>query len=189
MKTPFKKGFTIKTGYLFAASILLFALGGSGAYAMAEDNPPSKMKLEGVEWMLASSGVRTYAFIDVYQCALYLKEPGKVRKTILEQKQPVTIRIKILTSELPGQVPDAWKETIKPEVSDKVYRRFKKNFKKLEEGDELLFSYTPGQATLLYLNREKVFSDPGAGLMYSLLDQWVGEEPISDDLKTALVHE
>ncbi len=188
MKNLNKKYSATKTVFLLVAT-LLFLQAGLPADSQAEENPPPTLNLGDKEWVLASSGIRTYAFIDVYQCALYLEKAGKVRKTILEQKQPVTIRIKILTSELPGQVPDAWKETIKPEVSDKVYKRFKKNFRKLEEGDELLFSYKPGKATLLYLNREKVFSDPGAGLMYSLLDQWLGEEPVSDDLKTALVHE
>lgn len=156
---------------------------------LAEEGSPSTLTLENRDWVLAASGIRTYAFIDVYQCSLYFLEPGKVRKTLLEQKQPVTIQIKILTSELPGQVPDAWKETIKPEVSDKVYKRFKRNFRILEEGDELLFSYIPGQATLLYLNREKVFSDPGPSLMFSLLEQWIGEDPISDDLKNTLIQE
>ncbi len=188
MKNIRTQRFSLKIIYLFVG-VLFFNFFNSGMDVLAEEGPPSTLTLENRDWVLASSGIRTYAFIDVYQCSLYLKESGKVRKTILEKKQPVTIRVKILTSELPGQVPDTWKETIKPEVSDKVYKRFKKNFRKLEEGDELLFSYTPGKATLLYLNRDKVFSDPGVELMHSLLDQWIGEDPISDDLKNNLIQE
>jgi len=125
--------------------------------------------------------------MDVYQCAIYLDKEVENLKTILELNRPVVIRVKILTSELPDKVPGPWKETIKPEVSDKIYSRFKKQFFKLTTGDILIFSFLPEQSTILYLNGEKKFSDPGSGLMQALLEQWIGSDPVSEDLKLALV--
>ncbi len=173
----------LMTAGLLSAILLM------GTKAFAEENPPSEIQLAGEKWTLASSGIRTYAFVDVYQCAVYLDKPGKVEESILEKKQPVAIRIQILTSQHPGHVPDVWKETIESEVSDKIYKRFKKHFLKLEEGDELIFSYIPGQSTRFYQNGKKVFEDSGSGLMQSLLEQWIGKDPISNDLKMALFNE
>ena len=107
--------------------------------------------------------------MDVYQCAIYLYQKITNSELLLEFKHPVAVRIKILISELPDQVPDAWREAIKPEISHKLYSRFKKK--------------------ICYINNEIKFSDPGSGLMQALLEQWLGAHPVSKDLKATLIIE
>ena len=107
--------------------------------------------------------------MDVYQCAIYLDRESTNSELLLELKHPVAVRIKILISELPDQVPDAWREAIKPEISHKLYSRFKKQN--------------------CYIKNEIKFSDPGSGLMQALLEQWLGPHPVSKDLKATLIIE
>ncbi len=172
---------------LFVTGILVFNLFQFVLLASAEDIPPSNIEIQGSNWKLYSHGVRNFAFMDLYQCALYRMQKEKILDSVLDLKSPIAIRIQILTSNLPDNVPSAWKEAIKPEVTDKTYNRFKKQYLKIEEGDILIFTFLPSQSTNLYLNGKKELVDPGPGLMQALLDQWVGLNPISEDLKVALI--
>jgi hypothetical protein len=45
--------------------------------------------------------------MDVYQCAIYLDRESTNSELTLKLKHFVAVRIKILISELPDQVPDA----------------------------------------------------------------------------------
>jgi hypothetical protein len=128
----------------------------------------------------------------VYRCTLYQPEKqnltlDKLAASIEALESPLAIRIEILTSMLPDKMPEAWRETIKSEVTGKAFRRFRKGFADLDEGDILLFVYLPGEATHLFLNDKLVFKDPGPGLMQGLLEQWIGSQPISEELKQALL--
>ena len=107
--------------------------------------------------------------MDVYQCAIYLDRESTNSELTLKLKHFVAVRIKILISELPDQVPDAWREAIKPEISHKLYSRFVKQ--------------------ICYINNEIKFSNPGSGLMQALLEQWLELHPVSEDLKAALIIE
>ena len=64
--------------------------------------------------------------MDVYQCAIYLDRESTNSELLLKLKHPVAVRIKILISELLDQVPDTWREAIKPKISLKLSSRFKK---------------------------------------------------------------
>ncbi len=160
---------------------------GGLAIASANTSPPSDIKLNDFIWTHHSSGVRSYNFLDVYQCALYLPKKHKPVASIRDLEHPVAIRIEILTSMLPDKMPPVWRETIDSEVTGKAFRRFKRGFASLDEGDVLLFVYLPGKATSLFLNDKHQFKDPGPGLMEALLEQWIGSHPISEDLKQALL--
>ncbi len=157
--------------------------------ASANASPPPDLKLDNHPWIHYSSGIRSYNFFDVYQCALYIPDKdipiSSLNLTKLEY--PVAIRVEILTSMLPDKMPDIWRKTIKPEIIDKAFRRFQKGFLNLNERDVLLFVYLPGEATSLFLNGRLLFKDPGPELMEALLEQWVGSHPVSEDLKRVLL--
>lgn len=167
-------------------TIMSIFLGGL-ASASTNTSPPPDLKLNNLPWIHYSSGIRSYRFVDVYQCALYLPDKDKPIASLKNLEYPVAIRIEILTSMLPDKMPDVWRETIEPEIIDKAFRRFQKGFLNLDEGDVLLFVYLPGEATSLYLNDKRLFKDPGPGLMEALLEQWIGSHPVSEDLKQALL--
>ena len=169
-------------------TVVSFFWGGMNI-ASANADPPSGLKLNNHTWTRYSSGIRSYNFIDVYQCALYLHNKDKVIESIKNLDHPVALRIEILTSMLPDKMPEVWRETIDSEVTGKAFHRFRKGFANLDEGDILLFMYIPGESTRFYLNNKLLFKDPGPGLMQSLLEQWTGPRPISEDLKQALIGE
>ncbi|PIR00251.1 MAG: hypothetical protein COV66_07130 [Nitrospinae bacterium CG11_big_fil_rev_8_21_14_0_20_45_15] len=175
--------------YFIRILILMSIFLGELAPASANVSSPAHLKLNNVSWIHHSSGIRSYNFVDIYQCALYFPDKGKPFESLdlTKLENPVAIRVEVLTSMLPDHMPDVWRETIKPEIIDKAFRRFQKGFLSLEEGDVLIFMYLPGEATSLFLNEKLLFADPGPGLMEALIEQWVGSHPISEDLKEALM--
>ncbi|QPJ64193.1 MAG: hypothetical protein G3M78_01775 [Candidatus Nitrohelix vancouverensis] len=180
------KGF-LKNAFGFFAGcffLVFFLLPDEG---LARENPPASISIEDANWDLHSSGVRSRMFMDLYQCSIYLQHDEADLVSILELQRPVAVRIRVLIAELPDQVPDPWREAIQPEISDKLYHRFKKQFFKLGQDDLLTFTYQPGGSTVFYINGEKKFSDSGPELMRSMLEQWIGPIPISEDLKMALL--
>ena len=182
----------MNSSYFIKLIVALSILSGGLGVASANASPPSSLNSTSLTWALHSSGVRSYNFIDVYQCALYFpanEKPNqeKLTASAKDLKSPVAIRIEISTSMLPDKMPDVWRETIESEVTGKAFLHFRKGFARLDEGDVLLFLYLPGEGTRLLLNDKPVFKDPGPGLMQSLLEQWVGSNPISEDLKQALI--
>jgi len=180
--------------YLFRImTVLSFFLCGWNI-ASANASPPPNLKINNLTWTHHSSGLRSYNLVDVYLCALYLPNNDKRSKdelitSINTLEFPVVIRIEILTSMLPDQMPEVWRETIESEVTGKAFYRFRKGFSSLNEGDVLFFVYIPRESTRLFLNDKFLFEDSGPGLMQGLLEQWIGSHPISEDLKQALLGE
>ena len=167
-------------------TILSIFLGGLNITSV-NASPPPDLILDNLPWIHYSTGIRSHHFVDVYQCALYLPDKEKPIASLQNLEYPVAIRVEILTSMLPDKMPDVWRKTIKPELIDKAFRKFQKEFLNLDENDVLLFMYVPGEATSLFLNDKLLFKDPGRELMESLLEQWVGPHPVSEDLKQALI--
>lgn len=191
---PIGKKAIVCISYVMRVITVLIIFSGGFSIASAYAGPPSDFKLNSLTWAHFSSGIRSYNFVDVYQCALYLPDRDQLNAdnlvaSIKTLEHPVAIRIKILTSMLPDTMPDIWRETIESEVTGKAFKRFRKGFAGLDEGDVLLFVYFPGKSTHVYLNDELQFKDPGPGLMQGLFDQWMGAQPISEDLKQALIGE
>ncbi len=187
----FLKEAILTSAYFIRIMTIMSLFLGGFEIASANASPPPDLKLDNRPWIHFSSGIRSHYFVDVYQCALYLPDEGKSISSLnlLKLEYPVALRIEILTSELPDKMPDVWRETIKPEIIDKAFRRFQKGFMNLDGGDVLLFMYLPGEATRLFLNGKLLFKDPGPGLMEALLEQWLGSNPVSEDLKQALLGE
>ncbi len=169
---------------------LIVLWGGLGA-AFAYGTAPSDLKLNDTVWTYYSSGIRNHNFIDVYQCDFYYSSRDKPEKdrlfaSINNLNYPMVIRIKILTSMLPDKMPEVWRDTLESEVTGKAFKRFRKGFAKLDEGDILIFMYLPGEGTGFYLNNKLLFQDPDPGLIKGLLEQWIGPQPISEDMKRTL---
>ena len=184
----------MSNSHFIGIATALFIFAGGLNLASANANPPADFRIDNQTWTHHSSGIRSYNFVDVYQCVLYLPKKNKpTNKKLIESVEnldfPVAIRIKILTSMLPDKMPEDWRQTIESEVTGKAFHRFQKGFSSLDEGDILLFLFSPGEGTRLLLNDKLMFKDPGPGLMQGLLEQWMGSHPISEDLKQALIEE
>jgi hypothetical protein len=172
--------------------VILGMLWGNLCVASAMPAASAELNIDGIAWKNYSSGIRSYNLIDVYQCGFYFYGVEKFEKdnlmaSIHSLNSAFAIRIIILTSMLPETMPDQWRKTIEEEVTGRALNRFKKGFARLNENDVLAFAYLPGKGTRFFLNGKFLFKDPGSGLMQSLLEQWIGSQPVSEDLKQVLI--
>lgn len=152
-----------------------------------DDAVAPRIDYKGASLVLNGHGEREIMWMSVYRCALYLgrtiTEPEKI---VQSSDVPKVLKILVLTDNAPAEMPDQWRKTLDSELTERLFRRMKRGYAKASAGDELKFAYLPGQGTSFYLNGTQVFNDPGYGLMEALLDQWLGPEPVSGNLKRLL---
>ncbi|WP_162906801.1 chalcone isomerase family protein [Algihabitans albus] len=132
-------------------------------------------------------GKREILFFDAYACALYLARPSSDASFIMSGDISTAIVVRVLANDPPDEFPDKWDEILRQEISGRAYRRLEKAFERLSTGDKIQFLYGPGQGTRVLLNDKQVVSDPGHGLMVEILDHWIGSDPVSIDLASALL--
>lgn len=167
------------------ACLLCPALLSPGAWA--QDAPvPGKIVYQDVALRLNGYGEREVMWMDVYRCALYLARRSGDPAEIVRAREPKVLVIRVLTDNAPDDMPARWRQTLDAELTDRLFRRIKKSYRRAGTGDVLKFAYLPGKGTRFYFNDRHVLTDPGYGLMESLLDQWLGPRPVSRNLKRLL---
>ena len=57
----------------------------------------------------------------------------------------------------------------------------------MTKGDSFSFDYKPRIGTIVRFNGKIILEDKGYGLMEALLDQWIGNDPVSTSLRDSLV--
>tara|TARA_R110002126_G_scaffold5452_13_gene28784 strand:+ start:90 stop:623 length:534 start_codon:yes stop_codon:yes gene_type:complete len=170
---------------IFTCLFVLSCLLSSGA--RAQDTPvPAKIVYRDVALRLNGYGEREVMWMDVYRCALYLARRSADPAEIVRTREPKLLVIRVLTDNAPADMPARWRETLDAELTAPLFRRIKKSYRRAGTGDVLKFAYLPGKGTRFYFNDRLVLTDPGYGLMESLLDQWLGARPVSRNLKRLL---
>ncbi|MEQ9643029.1 MAG: chalcone isomerase family protein [Alphaproteobacteria bacterium] len=159
----------------------------SGAARAMEPLPPRVLQSDKHALVLNGVGTRVMYFMRVYECALYLPERSRSMPFIMDKRTASAIRISVIHDDLPDRLPEQWREAVRSEVTTKMFSRLRAAYRDVSGGDVVLFRYVPTEGTWILINDEVVVFDPGHGLMRSMLEQWVGETPVSSDLRLALM--
>ena len=143
---------------------------------------------------LAGTGIARYGyFIKVYAAALYAPE-GVGAPALLSGEQPLRLEIhclreleaKVLAEAaekvLKRQLPAARYQELQPRIE-----RFHDLYQDVSEGDRYAMEYAPGAGTTLLRNGRPVGSVEGADFAAAYFGIWLGGEPLSEDLRTALL--
>ena len=157
--------------------------------AFAEETPhefPPVQRVAGIPLVLNGYGERERWFLNVYGCALYAPRKSSSPAFLMAPSTPTAIRI-LVRIDPPAEPPDRWEETFRAELSRELFHRLTDAYETIVAGDELLFAYAPRAGTTAYLNDRKLFHDPGHGLMRGLLEQWLGPQPVSLNLRRLLL--
>lgn len=136
--------------------------------------------------VLNGRGTRKFMFFDLYTCELYVLEPTDDSARILRENGPITVQLKV-HGDPPESIPGEWAAVLKGELSDKMFSKTTILYRDLEKGDRIQLQYQPETGTTVAINSESLFVDPGRELIQAVLDQWVGEAPVSDELKAAFL--
>jgi len=175
-----------RTG-IFLGRFLLGGLLLAAAPVQAETTTmPERISVNGQTLRLHGEGIRSVLFIDVYRCALYLPRKNMPVEEINNSDTASAFQLKVIYADPPDTMPDAWRATLRSELSDRLFRRVRNTYRDLEKDDVLKVIYAKGAGTRISINGEHLLTDPGYGLMAEFLDMWLGANPVSEGLKSAL---
>ena len=157
-----------------------------------------KTKVGNAELTLNGAGLRKRAFFQVYAIGLYLPQKSAAPAAILEQAGPKRVAIHMLRNVGADAFTEALADGIRANHSDADTKALEPRLKELsaimaelkeaKKGMAIALDWQPGAGTVLLVNGA-AHGKPIAGEDFyrALLRVWIGDKPVQDDLKKALL--
>ena len=155
---------------------------------------PGSVQVADTELTRVGYGTSWYGIFKVYVAALYA--PADVESDrVLERNVPRVLEITYLRSVAAEDIRTATDEVLDEQYSDaeraefdEDFQRFNELYRDVEDGDTYRYEYVPeGEESRLYYNGELQGRANGARFARTYLGIWLGEPPLSQDLKAALL--
>lgn len=173
----------------------------SSSMAMAAEVAGIKLDdgiaLGGQNLILNGAGTRTKLFFKVYVAGLYLPMKQSSAPAVLDQKGPRRIQM-VLTRDLESaQLLDGLNaglvannsaadlDAIKPQIDQ--LRSIFGTLKEAKQGTVIMLDYLPDTGTVVTLNGDMKGAIPGAAFNRALLKVWLGDDPVDESLKRAML--
>lgn len=182
---------------IMALLVSTFHLSTASARELAGVTLDEQVVIEGVEQPLVLNGaaIRYKFFFKVYVGALYLTEKTQAAQTVLQGEQANRVVMHFLYDEVPAKkLVNAWNEGF-AENNDKQLmqgigsrlEKFNSLFGDVSKGDVVLLDYVPGEGTRVNIRGQRVGLIQGADFNRALLSVWLGEEPVTEELKQGML--
>ena len=170
-----------------ALSLLTAVLAAPAAAAPA--SPPQTLALHDATTLpLAACAARNLLFMDGYTVSLYLPDNGHPPNAAISAHVPKAVRIDVTwQGNLPSQLPGTWERRLRQGVAPDVFGAVREIYARLSGGDSVVFAHAPGRGTAVSVNGRRVLASNDASLVDTLLDMFVGPEPVSRNTKRLLL--
>ena len=150
-------------------------------------------QLDTTELELKNRGTATFFNIDLYDAALYLEPNRDPLQWHSETARQLEISyFKPVKAEHFAKATD---KLIQRNLKKREYRqmksmidRFLSLYRDVKPGDRYTLTYIPDRGTELALNGQSLGNVKGDMLSRALFAIWLGEKPISDDLRDQLIY-
>ena len=182
------------------ALMLALAAGSAAAAEVAGVKVDDKVALQpgGQELVLNGAGLRTRAIFKVYVAGLYLSEkkasaadaiaapgPKRVSMTMLRDLKTEDL-VKALNEGMEKNNPAAEMAKLKPQVGELT--QIMNSLGEAKKGDVIALDFLPDGGTRVLVNGEpKGKPIAGADFYKALLRVWLGDNPVEDSLKKAML--
>ena len=182
-----RKLLTMTVGLMLAAS--------AQAIDVAGVNIPDKASVGGQELVLNGAGIRTRAIFKVYVGSLHVPAKANTAAAVLG-KAPRRVQLNMLRDVSSDQMLDALTEgvnqansaaeagAVKPQMGELA--QVLKSIGQLKEGNVLAFDFVDG-GTRVSLNGQAKGTIAGEAFNKALFNAWIGDKPVQDDLKKAML--
>ena len=178
----------------FALLLLLWALP-AAALELAGVKLADKTRVGAEELVLNGAGIRTRFIFKVYVGALYLPAKETTRAQVLSQRGAKRVSLTLLRDLSAQQLTEAFEtgmrantgaaqiEAMQPRIAELLSL-----FTNGKEGDVISIDFVPGSGTLVRVNGAvKGKPIPGEDFYRALLRIWLGDEPVDEALKKAML--
>jgi hypothetical protein len=156
-----------------------------------------KARVGNSEVVLNGAGLRTRLFFQVYAIGLYLPQKGATTAAVLAQAGPKRIAIHMLRDVSADDFIDALSKGIRENHSQAETKALEPRIKELaaimaeireaKKGMAMALDWTGAGTQLLVQGRPAGRPIAGEDFYRALLRIWLGEDPVQDDLKRALL--
>ena len=176
-------------------AFLSCALGASVALAgeAAGVKMPDTITVEGKTLKLNGIGLRKKMLFKVYVAGLYVETPTTDAAKLVSADEVKSITLHVLRSLSGNQIGEA--------ISDGFWHNSKSQmgvltdrlqkltgmFPAVVEGDQIVLTYVPGKGTSVSAKGQAKGVIEGKDFADALFSVWLGQNPVQDDLKKALL--
>lgn len=189
------KAFFACVASFFLSSVFISDLVLADQSVVAHQQP--RARLDGVELVLNGAGLRNFMFFDIYVAALYLPKRQADAHAVLRHDLPRRMRITLLREVsaerdvefLMGGLEDnnTPEELAAIQVPLDQFLHMIRALGTVAKGSVVQLDYLPDVGTRVWLNQRLLGTVSGAAFNRSLLKIWLGEQPIQEKLKKALL--
>jgi hypothetical protein len=125
---------------------------------------------------------------ELYTVALYAEPSSADLSSLVSPETPKALRIEITyEGDLRRRVTIDWRRELIPDLDGRAVTQLRGTFAPLQRGDVVLVEYAPTKGTSIRVNKGVVVSGVGHDLMLSFLDHWLGQRPLSQEIKRTLL--
>jgi hypothetical protein len=162
-----------------------------GSSAAAQGNPPPTLEIDRAAPLpLAGHAQRAdrLGAVSLYSVGVYVSGSIGDRSRLAAEDVAKAVRIEITyKDDLRRWVTLDWRPELLPQVEPGVSAHLQGAFAPLRYADVVVIDYTPTRGTSVRINTAVAVSGANHELMLAFLDHWMGQRPVSEELKRALL--
>lgn len=153
---------------------------------------PDELPVAGKTLRLNGAAVQRKLVFDLYTIALYLEQPTRDARQVIESNQVKQLRLRMLHDATREQVSGALRgrlQAAKRDVGGLQPRleRLLGAIPQVSKGDELVITYHPATGTILESKSGTQLTLPGKDLADALFSIWLGEGAAMDIVRAGLL--
>lgn len=180
---------------VFVIALIGFSWMQAEAKAIAGIDFPDTVTVNDQKLSLNGAGKRKKFFMTIYVGALYLPQKTSSDQEALNMPGPKRVVMHFVYHKVGAdQINETWDENFKNNLDEKERQRlatkleaFKKLFRDVQSGDEIVLDFIPGQGTVVRINDQVMGTVEGDDFAKALLLSWLGPKPGDSSLKQALL--
>jgi len=147
------------------------------------------------ELKLNGLAVRYKFFFKIYVAALYVEQTSQNASVLIKHAGAKRMLMHFVYDEVPVEkLVSGWLDGFEENTSAEEFKllkpridKFNAMFETLHEGDVVLLDYLPGKGTRVTVKGVEKGSIEGEDFNQALLKIWIGDEPVTEDLKEGLL--
>jgi chalcone isomerase-like protein len=162
----------------------------AGVPAVVHGQSPADIHLGFTPLTLVAEGSRTDQLGGeaLYTVAVYAEGRPLDLARLAKAETAKALRIEVVSDDDPfAPLTRPWRRELVPRLDPVATTHLRAILGSMRKGDVLLVEYAPGQGTTILGNRLTAVSRAPHDLMVAFLDQWLGQRPVSEDLKRTLL--
>jgi hypothetical protein len=173
--------------YFVVIALIMSARASLGA---RENRPPEHITVGGSEPLrLWGDARQTHLLgtVDLYTVALYSDGAGD-RARLASAEIPKALRIEVTyQDDLRRRVAIEWRRELVPPLEPPAVAHLRGSFAALRRDDVVHIEYLPQKGTTVRVNKGVAVSGAHHDLMLAFLDHWLGDRPVSEEIKRTLL--